>query len=221
LTKKFPRLEEKIDVQTNNPRKLFRAISDMFEDEMSNRKYHYTPKEKGVDSLRLPELKGTGIEGVAEFDGHIVMEKIQSSHPIGRIIAGIIMIIFGLAFYFFVDLWVPFSGIPDFTWLVSLVAIIVGIVLLVLKSKTEMVIGIEITGESYRYKGQKQTTTQDIEAKERLDVVSDVRLMLYGYISNRSYYKEKHKEDLRQDLKYIGEKLYKIVPEYRIPDQND
>ncbi len=216
---KFPRLEEKIDVQTNNPRKLFRAITDMFEDEMANRKYRYPSKEKGVDPLRLPELKGTGIEGVAEFDGHIEMEKIQSSHPIGRIIAGIIMIIFGLAFNFFVDLWVLLTGIPDFTWLVSLVAIIMGIVLLVLKAKTEMVIGIEITGESYRYKGQKQTTTQDIEGRERLDVVSDVRLMLYGYISNRSYYKEIHKEDLRQDLKYIGEKLYKIVPEYRMPDK--
>lgn len=218
---KFPRLEEKIDVQTNNPRKLFRAITDMFEDEMANRKYRYPPKEKSVDPLRLPELKGTGIEGVAEFDGHIEMEKTQSSHPIGRIIAGIIMIIFGLAFYFFVDLWVLLLGIPEFTWLASLVAIIVGIVLLVLKAKTEMVIGIEITGERYRYKGQKQTTTQDIEGRERLDVVSDVRLMLYGYISNRSYYKEIHKEDLRQDLKYIGEKLYKIVPEYRMPDKID
>lgn len=217
---KFPRLEEKIDVQTNNPRKLFRAITDMFEDEMSNRKYHYPSKEKGVDPLRLPELKGTGIEGVAEFDGHIEMEKTQSSHPIGRIIAGIIMIIFGLALYFFVDLWMPFSGIPDFTWIVWLIVAIVGIVLVVLKAKTEMVIGIEITGESYRYKGQKQTTTQDIEGREVLDVVSDVRLMLYGYISNRSYYKENHKEDLRQDLKYISEKLYKIVPEYRLPDQN-
>lgn len=218
---KFPRLEEKIDVQTNNPRKLFRAISDMFEDEMSNRKYHYPTKEKGVDPLRLPELKGTGIEGVAEFDGHIEMEKIQSSHPIGRIIAGIIMIIFGLIFYFFVGLWMQFTGMPDFMWLVWIIIVIVGILLLVAKAKTEMVIGIEITGESYRYKGHKQTTTQDIEGKERLDVVSDVRLMLYGYISNRSYYQEKHKEDLRQDLKYIGEKLYKIVPEYRIPDQND
>jgi len=54
MTKKFPRLEEKIDIQTNNPRKLFRAISDMFEDEMSNRKYHYPTKEKGVDPLRFP-----------------------------------------------------------------------------------------------------------------------------------------------------------------------
>ncbi len=219
MTKKYPSYEEKIDVQTNNPRKLFRAISDMFEDEMSNRKYHYTPKEKGVDPLRLPELKGTGIEGVAEFDGHIEMEKIQSSHPIGRIVAGIILIIFGLTFYFFVGLWMQFTGMPDFMWVIWLIIAIVGIVLLVLKVRTEMVIGIEITGESYRYKGQKQTTTQDIEGKERLDVVSDVRLMLYGYISNRSYYKESHKEDVRQDLKYIGEKLYKIVPEYRIPDQ--
>ena len=195
MAKKFPRLEEKIDVQTNNPRKLFRAISDMFEDEMSNRKYHYAPEEKKVDSVIIPELEGTGVEGVAEFDGHIEMEKIESSHPIGRIIAGIILIIFGLTFYFFVDLWMSFTGMPDFMWLVWLVVVIVGIVLLILKAKTEMIIGIEITGESYRYKGQKQTTTQDIEGRERLDVVSDVRLTLYGCISISSYYKEKHKED--------------------------
>ena len=132
------------------------------------------------------------------------------------------MIIFGLIFYFFVDLWMPATGtLSSFLWLVWIIIVLVGILLLVAKAKTEMVIGIEITGESYRYKGHKQTTTQDIEGKERLDVVSDVRLMLYGYISNRSHYKENHKEGLRQDLKYIGEKLYKIMPEYRIPDQND
>lgn len=209
LTRKSDEISEKIDLQTNNPRKLYRTISDFCEIFIVTK--NYTPNDKNE-----PTLKGTGVEGVAEFEGNIDVKKILKSKSFPRIIFGIILILIGAAGYFFSDsLPLPdtlqYGGIH----LVWMILPIIGLVLIVAKAKTELIIEIDLKGESYQYKGNKQI--ESTEKKQRLDVVSDIRISITGFIADKCHYKEEYALQLKQDVQFIKEKLEGIVPEYRIP----
>lgn len=205
---------EKIDVQTNNPRKLFRAISDLYKDEMSKRGYETFYEEE-------PTLDETGIVGVAEFDGCIDMGKIRRPRTKERLISGLIVAVLGVFFFIYlVKPWLDtFNEFPsmlqDYGWAIFVIA---AIVVASSKDKTTLMIGIDLKGEGYQYKGNKQYAHNDVEKKERLDVISDVRLILNAFFYKGSYYKKEYEVELKTDWQYISEKLHKIVPEYRIPD---
>ena len=87
-------ISEKIDLQTNNPRKLFRTISDFFEVFMMKRNYVLNDKNE-------PTLKGTGVHGVAEFEGNIDVKKTLKSRSISRIIIGTFLILIGVFGFLF------------------------------------------------------------------------------------------------------------------------
>lgn len=213
MSKKLPDLSEKIDLQTNNPRKLFRAIADLFEDEMSKKDYKTFLKD-------IPTLDETGIAGVADFEGCIEMGRTHRSYTKERIVIGIIISIIGIPFFinFVMPELASFESIPfvlkDNSWIIF---VIVSIAIALTKAKTVLFIAVDIEGEGYQYKGNKQITIHDSEKKERLDVVSDVRLIMKAFFYKGSYIKKEYEEDLKRDFNYIREKLHKIVPEYRIP----
>ena len=206
LTSKLDEISEKIDFQTNNPRKLFRAISDLSEDQMKKRNY------KIIDE-KEPTLEKTGVHGVAEFDGNIDMIKTINSRSKSRIIVGILITIIGVLGFMFAP---SLIDIPNEIYFGLIIVPIIGIIIIISRTKTEMVVNIDLDGESYQYRGNKQI---EITAqKERLDVVSDIRITINGFLSKKSYYKEEYEIKLKQDVSFIKEKLDGIVPEYRIPE---
>ena len=209
MTRKFGEISEKIDLQTNNPRKLYRIISDFCEIFIVTKNYTLNGKTE-------PTLKGTGVQGVAEFEGNIDVKKTLKSKSIPRIISGIIPILIGITGYFFSDsLPLPdtlqFGGV-HLAWLVLPV---IGLVLILVKVKTVLIIEIDLKGESYQYKGNKQV--ESTEEKQRLDVVSDIRISITGFLADNSHYKDEYTLQLKQDVQFIKDKLEGIVPEYRIP----
>ncbi len=199
-------LSEKIDFQTNNPRKLFRAISDLSEEQMIKRNY------KIVDEGE-PTLEKTGVHGVAEFDGNIDMIKTKRTRSKLRISVGILISIIGVLGFIFAP---SLIDIPNEHYFGLIIVPIIGIIIIISRTKTEMIINIDLEGESYQYKGNKQTDIS--EEKQRLDVVSDIRITISGFFSKKSYYKEEYAIQLKQDVQLIKEKLNNIVPEYRIPE---
>lgn len=211
MKKKLPQLIEKFDLQTNNPRKLFRAIMDLVEDQMSKRGY-------GDINSKEPTLDKTAMDDIAEFKGFIEAEKTFSSYVKGRVIAAIIIAVIGILGFSLNQFGLRFYDVPimfDYIWLVlPIIAVIIALV----KAKTKLIISIDLVGESYKYKGQKETQSKDIERRELLDIVSDVRITLKGFPSLNSYFPNEFEDDFKNDLKYINSKIAKeVVPEYRIP----
>ena len=210
MSKKDSNLIENIDLQTNNPRKLFRTISDFFEVFMMKRNYVLNDKKE-------PTLEKTGIQGVAEFEGNIVIKKTLKSRSISRIITGIFLILMGVFGFLFGNQLMELinytlSEVLQYGWIVLS---IIGLIVIFSKAKTELIIEINLKGESYQYKGNKQT--EFTEEKQRLDVVSDMRISITGFFSEKSHYKEEFARELKQDVQFIKAKLDGIVPEYRIP----
>lgn len=212
MPEKLPWLEKKIDFQTNNPRKLFRTISDLFEDEMSKRGYRNQIEEQ-------PTLESTGIDGVAEFEGYVGMSKIKKSRTKGRILSGILVALIVSPLYgYIITPSLHFLGVPLFIEQLSWAVFpLMGLIIMLSKTRTEFFVSVDLEGEGYQYRGNKEVNNDDIEKRERLDVVSDVRLIIRGRPTLGSYMDKKFKEELSNDLKFLNERLNKIVPEYRIP----
>lgn len=211
MSEKDGELIEKIDLQTNNPRKLFRTISDFFEVFMVKRNYVLNGKKE-------PTLIGTGIQGVAEFEGNIDVKKTLKSRSKQRAITGMFIVIIGIAAFLFRDSLITLiDDIPSesfqYGWIVL---VIIGLVIMISKAKTELIIEIDLKGESYQYRGNKQI--ESTEEKERLDVISDIRISIAGFLSEKSQYKEEFAMELKQDVQFIKEKMDGIIPEYRIPE---
>ena len=210
-TKKELKISEKIDLQTNNPRKLYRTISDFCEIFIVTKNYVSNGKKE-------PTLEKTGIQGVAEFEGNIDVKKTLKSRTISRIITGIFLILIGGVGFLFGNSLMELinytlSELLQYGWIVLS---IIGLIIIFSKAKTELIIEIELKGESYQYKGNKQI--EITEQKQRLDVVSDIRITITGFLADKSHYKEKYAIQLKQDVQFIKEKLDGIVPEYRIPE---
>jgi len=149
----------------------------------------------------------SSMEGVASFDGSLKFAKIVPSRSIGKIITGFTIAVLGLV------LMITGPGVAGLSFF-GLVLIIIGIVIMSVKTKTELIIEITLEGESYQYKGQKETKSLDVEKRERADVVSDLRLTLVGKKSNDS---KKAEEILINDLSFLDNKLSTIVPNFRVP----
>ncbi len=188
---------KKHDLETNHPQKLFRTLEDL-KPEMIARGYEHGYFDD-------PKLEPS-MEGVATFDGKVDFLKMVKFYSTATIIAGIIVAIFGGVLM----LGSAFSPVLAFF---GVAVIIAGIIILLNKSKTILSIEIRLEGESYQYKGQKETIHSGLEKRERSDVVSDLRLTLLG-ITNNS---KKAKEILLSDLAFLENKLNKIVPEFKVP----
>ena len=145
-------------------------------------------------------------------------EKTFSSYVKGRIIAAIIIAVIGILGFSLNQFGPRFYDVPimfDYIWLVlPIIAVIIALV----KAKTRLIISIDLVGESYKYKGQKETQSQDIEKRELLDIVSDVRITLKGFPILSSYFPKEFEDDFKNDLKYVNSKIEKeVVPEFRVP----
>jgi len=208
MPKKGLFFDEKIDIETNNPRKLFRAITDLFDEQLSEK--GYVELEKQEPKLESP------MEGVAEFEGFFEGRKEYSSKNKGKIIGGVILTALGGG-------WLAFSFLFGFMfnfWVILIpaaVMIIAGVAMMANKSKTELFVRIDLEGESYTYKGNKGKSESNFENRERTDVVSDVRITLQGSPTKKSHFGKKDGEEFRNDLEGLYKKLHEIVPEYRIP----
>lgn len=211
---KLPLLQDHVDLETNHPNKLFRDITDLF-DELES--------ERGYDShiIEEPKLEETPLSDVANFKGLIGATKTFSSYHKGRIIGGIIVAAIGaiLTGMTQMDLnrFVNLNFDSSIIFFVGIGLIIIGAIMALIQAKTELNIVAYLTGESYKYKGHQQTTGIESERRERLDVVSDVRITVKGYPSKNSYFKPELKEILNDDLDFIFSKVKKIVPKYRVP----
>ena len=189
---------KKHDLETNHPQKLYRTLKDL-KPEMLARGYEH-------GAFNDPKLERS-MEGVAAFDGNIEFLKMVKFYSTAKIIAGIIVAIFGGVLM----LGSAFTPVLAFF---GVAVIIAGIIILLNKSKTILSIEIRLEGESYEYRGQKETHLSDVEIRVRADVVSDLRLTLLGIRTNNS---KKAKEILLSDLAFLENKLNKIVPEFKVP----
>jgi len=189
---------KKHDLETNHPQKLFRTLEDL-KPEMIARGY-----EHGY--FNDPKLERS-MEGVATFDGQVNFIKMVKFYSTAKIIAGIIVAIFGGVLM----LGSAFSPVLAFF---GVAVIIAGIIILLNKSETILSIEIRLEGESYEYRGQKETHISDVEIRARADVVSDLRLTLLGIRNDNS---KIAKEILLSDLAFLDNKLSKIIPEFKVP----
>lgn len=210
----LPLLQEKIDLETNHPNKLFRAITDLFDDLESMRGYNRPV-------IKEPKLKETPMVDIADFKGVVGAAKTFTSYHKGRVIGGTIIAVIGAIVTILprLDLnrFVELNFDSSIIFFVGIGLLVIGAVIALMKAKTELNIEVYLTGESYKYKGHKEITSLESEKRERLDVVSDVRITLKGYPSQNSYFKSEFKEILNDDLRFVYSKLSEIVPEYRVP----
>lgn len=214
IVTKLPLLQDHVDLETNHPNKLFRDITDLFDELESERGY-------GSRIIEEPKLKETPLSDIANFKGQIEVTKTFSSYHKGRIIGGIIVAAIGaiLTGITQMDLnrFVNLNFDSSIIFFVGIGLIIIGAIMALIQAKTKLNIGAYLTGESYKYKGHQQTMGTESEKRERLDVVSDVRITVKGYPSKNSYFKPEFKEILNDDLDFIFSKVKKIVPKYRVP----
>lgn len=154
------------------------------------------------------------------------MIKPSKSRSKQRAITGIFIIMIGIAVFLFrnsLSSLVSSTSESYFTNPLSepfqygsIIIVIIGLIIISSKAKVGLIIGIDLEGESYQYKGNKQT--EITEEKQRLDVVSDVRITISGFFSKENYHNQRFEIDLKHDVQFIKEKLDVIVPEYRIPE---
>lgn len=199
---------KKIDIETNNPRKLFRGIVDLMEEHMEKRKNKESQKKD-------PEFESP-MEGVAHFNASYDVEIPVKYFHKGRIVAGAILTALGIGWWFFKS-YITIVSLDEFTsMMVTAGLLIVGIILLVIQVKTHFIAEIKLDGESYIYKGSKENAKSDFENRERADVVSDVRITLEGLVFGSNPRKKDH-EEFEKDLDFLYNKLLEVIPEYRIP----
>jgi hypothetical protein len=213
---KLPLLEEIRDLETNHPGKMFRKIEDVFLDLEAKRGYHTVTKNK-------PKLTQTAIEDVADFEGNLVAIKEFKTFHKGRIIAGIIIAIIGgigLGYGMIDPRMFPYP-VSSYVLVGSIIFIIIGVIIALVKAKIVLISEVLVEGESYKYKGEKSNEGMESEKRERLDLVSDVRIIVRGKPSPSYYYEPKYKTILNSDLDFLVQKINKIVSEYRIPSKKE
>lgn len=193
---------------------MFRKIEDAFLELETSRHYQVVEKNK-------PQLTHTAIQDVADFEGLIrAIKEFKSFHK-SRIISGIIISVIGvmgLGLSTISPAMFPFP-VSTFVMIGSAIAAIVGIIIAIVKVKTILISEVVVEGESYKYKGEKSNEGLDSEKRERLDLVSDVRITVRGKPSPRYHYKPEFKKILNSDLDFLVKKINEIVSEYRIPSK--
>jgi len=69
----------------------------------------------------------------------------------------------------------------------------------------------------YKYKDEKKLTGSEDEKRERLDVVSDVRIIIEAGPTFSSYFPEEYEKEFDEDFEHLCKKLRKFSAQYRIP----
>jgi len=197
---------EKFDIVVNNPRKFYRAITDLFDDE----KLDY----KIFEQHGKPKFERT-MEDVAEFDASINGSKESEVQTSGAVGTGIGLLIAGA-----ILLMLSFTLLSRIIWLtlgISLLLMIIGGIVMTRKKYVGFELEITMTGESYHYSGNKQTSGEKLENRERSDLVSDVRIKIAIRPHRDSYFSEDQENELKKDFEFLIKQIREIEPEYRIP----
>ncbi len=196
----------KLDLKVNNPKKLYRQIYDICEDEISSRGYYISP----VASFK-PYLKENALHNTADFHGRIAISREIFSLNLISLIVGLAVITTGIILLSYPNIYTP---IPS--QLLGVIAIIIGIIVIFLKSKSSLAMDIDIEGESYRTKSITKNNFQNAESDsfEELGVVSDVRLTVKGWLREEKALTGNPTENMKRDLKTLTEKITAVVESY-------
>lgn len=200
----------KLDLKVNNPKKLYREIYDICEDEISSRGYYISPRASSI-----PYLKENALHNTADFHGRIAISREIFSINLVSLIVGLAIVAAGIALLVFPKLYTP---IPK-EWL-GIILIIAGIVIIFLKSKSYLAMDIDIEGESYRTKSKtknKDDSTSD--SFEELGVNSDVRLTVRGWLREEKALTGNPTENMKMDLKTLIKKITAVVEPYMVKNQ--
>lgn len=201
----------KLDLKTENPKKLYRKIYDVCEDEISARGYHLAHK----DTFK-PFLKENALYNIADFFGRITIYRDIFSINRLSLIFGLIAVAVGIVLFVYPNLYTPIIPKEGF----GIIAIIVGIIIIFLKSKSSLIIQIDLEGEGYRTKSITQNnprTNQEVKEMktfEELDVVSDARLTITGWLKEANMLGGAPNENMKRDLTTLTEKIKVVVEPY-------
>lgn len=190
----------KLDLQANNPKKLYRKIYDICEDEISSRGYHLAHR-----ASFQPFLKENAMYNVADFLGRITIYRDIFSLNIISLIVGLIAVVIGIISFVYPTRLIP---IIQNEWF-GLIAIIAGIIIIFLKSRSSLMIQIDIEGEGYRTKSI--TKNNDFKNYEEFGVVSDVRLTVTGWLKEKNYFGGSPTENMKRDLGILTDKIKAAV----------
>jgi hypothetical protein len=198
----------KLDLKVNNPKKLYRQIYDICEDEISSRGYYISH----TASFK-PLLKENALHNTADFHGRIAISREIFSLNLISLIVGLAVITAGIILLSYPNIYTP---IPS--QLLGVIAIIAGIIVIFLKSKSYLAMDIDIEGESYRTKSITKNNFQNAEPNsfEELGVVSDVRLTVKGWLREEKALTGNPTENMKRDLKTLTEKITAVVESYVI-----
>lgn len=195
----------KLDLKVNNPKKLYREIYDICEDEISSRGYYISPR-----SSFKPYLKENALNNVADFHGRIAISREIFSINLVSLIIGLAIVASGIFFLVIPKLYL---GIPK-EW-AGIIAIIAGIVVLFAKSKSYLAMDIDIEGEAYRTKSKtKNKGDSASDSFEELGVNSDVRLTVRGWLREEKALTGNPTENMKMDLKTLIKKITAVAEPY-------
>ncbi len=201
----------KLDLKVNNPKKLYREIYDVCEDEISSRGYYISH----TGSFK-PYLKDNALHNTADFHGRIAISREIFSINLVSLIIGLAVVATGAFFLLIPKLYL---GIPK-EW-AGIIAIIVGIVVIFAKSKSYLAMDIDVEGEAYRTKSitKSNLESQESNSFEELGVVSDVRLTVKGWLREEKALTGNPTENMKLDLKTLTQKVTAVVEPYVVKKQ--
>lgn len=196
----------------DNPKKLYRKIYDVCEDQISSRGYYISH----TASFK-PFLKENALHNTADFHGRIAISREIFSINLISLIVGLIVIGVGM-----ILLLTPYFYTPISKEMLGIIAIIAGIIVIFLKSKSYLAMDIDIEGEAYRTKTITKTSSETTEPDsfEELGVVSDVRLTVRGWLREEKALTGNPSENMIRDLKTLIEKVNVAVEPYVIKNKN-
>jgi len=201
----------KLDLKVNNPKKLYREIYDVCEDEISSHGYYISH----TGSFK-PLLKENALNNTADFFGRIAISREIFSINLISLIIGLVVVSVGIFFLLYPKLYI---GIPK-EW-VGIIAIIAGIIIIFLKSKSYLAMDIDVEGEAYRTKSitKNNSESQESNSFEELGVVSDVRLTVKGWLREEKALTGNPTENMKLDLKTLTQKVTDVVEPYIVKKQ--
>lgn len=157
-----------------------------------------------------PYLKENALNNIADFQGNITIYREIFSLNLISLIVGLIVIGAGIILLVS-DFYTP---LPK--ELLGIIAIIAGVIVIFLKSKSSLEMDIDIEGEAYRTKTITKTSsdTTEPDSFEELGVKSDVRLTVRGWLREEKALTGNPTENMIRDLKMLIEKITVVVEPY-------
>ena len=178
-----------------------RALEDILHDDL----------QYSIAHIKKPELERTAIEGTAKFEGLMKGSKSYSKRSILKVIVGIILFLLGIG--------AMLLSYYNFSYVIfGFIFLIVGIILLAKsKSLVSIIIHIKMEGESYKAgAGKESDKEKDKDKTERIGVISDTRVTVYGTVEGSYGDKEIRLRDLNMDslIKKVEKEL---IPRFELP----